>query len=321
MIARFWGVRGSIPSPLTSDEIASKVERAVRKAKDYDFRSEGSVKKFMEDLSWPTKSTFGGNTPCVELVHDDSNMRIVFDAGTGIRGLGHRLMTDGFAEGNSHTHLFLSHTHWDHIQGFPFFLPAYVAGNRITVYSSIPDIEERLSNQQQSPYFPVSMEGMKARIEFVPLTAGESVEIGGVKVFNVELKHPGGSTAFRAEAPGAVVVYASDTEFTDLSEIDVDKYIAFFSQADALIFDSQYNLSEAMAKEDWGHSPSVRGVDLAHDAGVKTLVMFHHEPTYDDSTLWELLQRTRKYAEMRGLGNDLEIIMAYEGLELAITGR
>jgi phosphoribosyl 1,2-cyclic phosphodiesterase len=321
VIARFWGVRGSIPAPLTSAEIASKVESAVRRAKDYDFSQEGAVPQFMKELPWPMKATCGGNTPCVEILCDDPHSRIVFDAGTGIRSLGRRLMAEGFSDGNTHTHLFLSHTHWDHIQGFPFFLPAYVPKNRVTIYSSVPDMEARLSNQQQPAYFPVPMKTMGADLEFVLLTEDKTVRIGDSEVFNVALKHPGGSNAFRVAGKEGIVVYASDTEFTNLSDIDVDKYVSFFAQANVLIFDSQYSLSEAMEKEDWGHSPSVRGVDLAHEAGVKTLVMFHHEPTYDDNTLWELVQRTQKYAEMRGLGKDLQVMMAYEGLELDIIGR
>jgi len=318
LIARFWGVRGSIPSPMTSEEITSKVERAVRRVLGKTLDQDGGVKQYVGELPRYIKGTYGGNTPCIELQHAEAKAPIVFDAGTGIRRLGVRLMEDGFSAGNGTIHLFLSHTHWDHIQGFPFFPPAYVAGNRIRVYSPLPDMEERLSAQQTAEFFPVPLDAMQADVEFVHLAEGETVRVGEVEIGTAGLNHPGGSYAYRAESNGETFVYASDTEFTDLADVDLAKYVSFFFQAKVLVFDSQYTLLQAMEKADWGHSSSVKGVDLAHEAGAETLVLFHHEPSHDDRALWELLHRTRKYAEMRGLHETLRIIMAYEGLELEI---
>jgi phosphoribosyl 1,2-cyclic phosphodiesterase len=311
-------VRGSIPTPLTSEEIENKVERAVRRAKDYDFSQKGAFETFMKSLPLHTRGTYGGNTPCVEVQTGNPNSRIVFDAGSGIRALGNHLMEGGFPEAKGHTHLFLSHTHWDHIQGFPFYAPAFASGNRITVYSHVSDMENRLDAQQVPEFFPVSMDHMPADITFVTMTDNQPVSVGDIHVSSTELNHPGSSYAFRAESAAGAIVYASDTEFTDLSEIDVDKYVSFFSEAKVFIFDAQYFLSEAVIKEDWGHSPSLRGVDLACEAGVETLVLFHHEPTYHDRLLLALHQRTQTYAEMQGLQDKLNIIMAYEGLELDV---
>jgi phosphoribosyl 1,2-cyclic phosphodiesterase len=242
---------------------------------------------------------------------------IILDAGSGIRKLGKKLMAGAFAQGQGVAHLFFSHTHWDHIQGFPFFQPAYKQGNRIVVYSPLPDMKERLAGQQNPSYFPVSLNAMEADIEFVLFPEGEQVMVDDVRIKNIALNHPGGCFAYRVERHGVAFVYATDTEFTNLTDSEKRKYIGFFSGAKALVFDSQYTLVEAAQKEDWGHSPSLKGVDLAREAGVETLVLFHHEPSYDDQALQDILKRTRKYATLQGIARTLNVIMAYEGLELA----
>jgi phosphoribosyl 1,2-cyclic phosphodiesterase len=316
MIVRFWGVRGSVPAPLGAQQLKEKIVWALKGASDSDIMDERAAEHYVEGLPGHMKGTYGGNTSCVELRSEDTT--IIFDAGSGVRLLGLHLMDGRFGQGAGTAHIFLSHTHWDHIQGFPFFLPAHVAGNRIIIYSPHPDIEKRFSTQQSPPYFPVPLKAMQADIEFVSLSEGQNVAIDNVDVTNIKLNHPGGSFGYRAEQQDASFVYATDTEFTNLSESDVERYIDFFSRAKVLIFDSQYTLREALKKEDWGHSTSLRGVDMASDAGVETLVLFHHEPTYDDITLRDILQRTREYAELHGLDKTCKVIMAYEGLELVV---
>ena len=316
MIVRFWGVRGSVPTPLGAQQLKEKITWALKGASDRDIMDERAAEHYVEGLPLHIKGTYGGNTSCVELHSEDTT--IIFDAGTGIRLLGLHLMDGRFAKGAGTAHLFLSHTHWDHIHGFPFFLPAYVPGNRIIIYSPHSDVEKRFSMQQDPWYFPVPLKAMHADIEFVSLLEGQNVAIGHVDVTNIKLNHPGGSFGYRVRKQDASFVYATDTEFTNLSESDMGKYIDFFSQAKVLVFDSQYTLREALEKEDWGHSSSLTGVDMARDAGVKTLVLFHHEPTYDDNTLRDILQRTRKYAELQGLDQTCKVIMAYEGLELVV---
>ncbi len=316
MIVRFWGVRGSVPTPLGAQQLKEKITWALKRASHRDIMDERAAEHYVEGLPRHMKGTYGGNTSCVELHSEDTT--IIFDAGSGIRLLGQHLMDGRFGQGAGTAHLFLSHTHWDHIQGFPFFLPAHVPGNRIIIHSPHSDVEKRLSMQQDPWYFPVPLDAMHADIEFVSLSEGQNVAIGHVNVTNIKLNHPGGSFGYRVRKQDASFVYATDTEFTNLSESDMEKYIDFFSQAKVLVFDSQYTLREALEKEDWGHSSSLTGVDMARDAGVKTLVLFHHEPTYDDNTLRDILQRTRKYAELQGIGQTCKVIMAYEGLELVV---
>lgn len=316
MIITFWGVRGSIPAPMPSHDIKAKIVWALEHASGIDLNNQGAVEEYVDGLPLHIRGTYGGNTPCVQVQSGDTV--VIFDAGSGIRDLGLHLMEGGFGQGTGTCHLFLSHTHWDHIQGFPFFVPAYIPGNRIIIYSPNSDIEQRLCIQQNPSYFPVPFKSMQADIEFVSLAEEQNVVIDQLDITSSRLNHPGGSFGYRVEEQGTAFVYATDTEVTNVSGSEMEKHIRFFSHAKVLIFDSQYTMMEALKKEDWGHSTSLKGVEIACEAGVETLVLFHHEPAYDDKTLWDILKRTHKYAQQHRSGRTCKVIMAYEGLELAV---
>jgi phosphoribosyl 1,2-cyclic phosphodiesterase len=316
MIVRFWGVRGSIPAPMSSHEVKAKIAWAFRMAMGHNLGDEGALKRFVDELPQHIGGTYGGNTPCVQLQSGDTT--IIFDAGSGIRALGLDLMEGSFGQGTGTCHLFLSHTHWDHIQGLPFFLPAHVPGNRIIIYSPHADIEKRLKAQQAPAYFPVPLESMEADIEFFPLTEPETIRLDELSVSSIGLKHPGGSFGYRVEKQGASFVYATDTALNDLSESDQKQFIPFFSHAKVVVIDAQYTAEEAASKETWGHSSPFAGVDMALRTEVETLVLFHHEPTHDDQALHEKFERARKYVESKRQNQTCTVLMAYEGLQLTV---
>jgi phosphoribosyl 1,2-cyclic phosphodiesterase len=316
VIIKFWGVRGSIPAPISSDEVRAKIVSALKGASDRHLDNERAVEQYVDGLPPHIKGTYGGNTSCVQLQSGDTT--IIFDAGSGIRVLGMDLMGGRFGLGTGTAHLFLSHTHWDHIHGFPFFLPAFVPGNQIVVYSAFSDVQERFKTQQAPWYFPVSLEAMEAEIKFFRLSEGETITIDDLSVSNMRLKHPGGSFGYRVEKQGAAFVYATDAALNNLSTSDQDAFIAFFSQAKVAVFDAQYTVREAVRKEDWGHSSPLTAVDVALRANIETLVLFHHEPTHDDRTLHEKFQRACKYLELKRQNQTCTVVMAYEGLELAV---
>lgn len=316
MIIKFWGVRGSIPAPMGPHEVKAKIVSALKGASDHDLENERTVERYVDGLPPHARGTYGGNTSCVQLQSGDTT--IIFDAGSGIRALGMDLMEGRFGQGTGTAHLFLSHTHWDHIHGFPFFLPAFVPGNRIVVYSAFADVQKRFKIQQAPSYFPVALEAMDADIEFFRLSEGETITIDDLSISNMELKHPGGSVGYRVEKQGAAFVYATDTALNNLSRPDQEKFIAFFSQAKVAVFDAQYTVREAVRKEDWGHSSPLTAVDVALRANIETLVLFHHEPTHDDRTLHEKFQRARKYLELKRQSQACTVVMAHEGLELVV---
>jgi len=314
MFVKFWGVRGSIPTPVGRELIREKIIKALSGAGGVDLNDPLAVRAYVESLPFEIQGTSGGNTSCVEV--KTRHHHIILDAGSGLRELGLSLMTGPFGRGEGSAHIFLSHTHWDHIQGFPFFVPAYIPGNRLFIYSPKEDVEETFILQQvDSGLFPIKLEDMAAHKEFV--TIGEDgIDLGELKVDCLPLHHPGGSHAYRIEAEGKALVYATDGEYKNLSQTALQPYLDFFSGAEALVFDAQYTFAEYVAKEDWGHSTSLVGVDMAVNAGVKRLFLFHHDPTYNDDKLSEIMEKTNAYHSYIPDQNQLEIILAVEGMEL-----
>lgn len=317
MKIKIWGARGSIPSPLKPGEVEEKICQAILGLPDIDTRDEEAVWDYIRSLPPLWRGTTGGNTSCVE-VRVGGEIFII-DAGSGLRELGLELMKGACGRGQGTIHLLFSHAHWDHIQGFPFFLPAYIPGNHIFIYS-IHDLRDALDNQQNPLNFPVHLSMMQARIEFVPIQPGNIFEIGKVRINTIENAHPGKAYSYRIEDEHNIFIYASDSEYKDLKDASVLPHVDFFRDADALIFDAQYTLQDVFQfKEDWGHSSALIGVDLARAAGVKKLILFHHDPTYSDTQLQEIQTRALAYQAQDQTRPMCEVIVAYEGLTLDLT--
>jgi len=255
----FWGVRGSIPTP------------------------------------GPDTVEFGGNTSCIE-VRCGKHI-VIFDGGTGLRMLGQRLLKELPIE----AYLFFSHVHWDHIQGFPFFAPAFIPGNVIHLFggSNVSlTLEETLAGQMDYPSFPVHLSEMAGSMKFRDLREGEVVDIGGeVRVTNARGNHPNGVYAYRVDYQGKSVVYATDTEHYSIVD---PKLKRLCSGADVLIYDAMYTPEEYAGqagggpKTGWGHSTYVDAVALARAAGVKRLVLHHHDPAQNDEAIREKERRCRE---------------------------
>jgi phosphoribosyl 1,2-cyclic phosphodiesterase len=223
----------------------------------------------------------GGNTSCVEVRAGET--LLVLDAGTGLRGLGERLRGGG---GPVEAHLLLSHFHWDHIQGFPFFAPAYLPENRLRLYGPERctvggDVRAALAAQMRAPHFPVGLEAMRAQLSFHPVAAGAEFDVGEARVRAAAGCHPNGVLAYRISCGGRSVVYATDTEHDASGGID-GELLELARGADLLIYDAQYTAAEYPHKRGWGHSTPDEGARLAEAAGVGQLVLFHHDPGHDD---------------------------------------
>ncbi len=264
----------------------------------------------------PGQSTirYGGNTSCVEMrCH---GKRLIFDGGTGIRVLGDYLLKEMPLE----AYIFFTHTHWDHIQGFPFFTPAFVKGNVFHIYGKVSTngdtIEKCLCNQMLDPNFPVPLGIMGSTKYFYDLEFGQTIEIGnGVKIETAKLNHPGDAMGYRVSWGDEAVVYATDTEHYP-DRLD-ENLVHLARNADFLIMDCTYTdeeyLSPLSPKIGWGHSTWQEGVKVAKAASVKHLVVFHHDPSHDD----EFLDKVG--AELQAVfPNGL---MAREGMVLAVSPR
>ncbi len=265
---------------------------------------------------------YGGNTSCVEVQLDDGSL-VIFDAGTGIRSLGQALLA---RQGPVRAHLFLSHAHWDHIQGIPFFSPAYVAGTELTIFG--PEhgqltLKKIVTDQMRSPYFPIPMHAMAAKIKFVRLTDGSVVDLpGGVTVEAGLVNHPGYTLGYRLSAHGKVLVYSTDNE--PFGEAAASRHLATPSQhvrlahaADILIQDAQYTPAEYDPHRlGWGHSTYLDALQLARQARAKRLVLYHHDPSHSDAEVDQIVEQCREESRQQGLS--LECLGAAEGAMLTL---
>jgi phosphoribosyl 1,2-cyclic phosphodiesterase len=312
---RFWGTRGSLPRSLTRKEIQRKISRVLELAQGYDLSDAALRENFIESvLPLALKGSFGGNTSCVQV--DNSDEYILLDAGTGLRDFGNAFMKEKKGA-PSVFHIFISHLHWDHIQGFPFFVPAYIAGNTINIHGCHHELEEALRRQQEPPFFPVPFEGLGAEIRFTTLPIGKAVDIAGFLVEASVQDHPGTSYCYSFTGSGRKIVYSTDSEY--LAGADGSPLIDFFRSSDLLIFDAQYSFTEAeVVKRDWGHSSNIMGVEMAVLSESKHLVLFHTEPCLDDDRLEEIQVETREYSRIYADDYHLEVTMAYDGLEIEL---
>lgn len=318
MKVRFWGTRGSIPVSLTAPDIRAKLVSALQGARDVDLRAPGAIDAYVDGLGFDVAGTYGGHSSCVQ-IDAGGPEHIVLDLGTGVRALGQR-MIERFGPAVPQTyHVFLSHLHWDHIMGLPFFTPVYIRGNRIVVHSCHPHVEFALRRQQAEPSFPVRFEQFAADIVFDVMQPGQAVEIAGTTVRSLHQRHAGDSYGWRFERGGRAVVYSTDSEHRLEDEAERARFIAFFQDADVVVFDAMYSLAEAISvKADWGHSSNIVGVELCQAARARTLVLFHHEPAYSDAQIQQVLQETRRFEEITRDGPALQVLSAWDGLELSL---
>jgi len=319
MEVRFWGTRGSIPASLTAEKVWEKVRYALETARDKKVDAGTDIEAFMEEeLPFWAKATYGTNTPCIE-IRDGENF-VLCDAGTGLRDFGNEYLRSYGTGSPGDFHIFMTHFHWDHIQGFPFFVPAYVKGNRITFYGCHEELKKALTLQQDTPFFPVRLKDLPAEIRFISLDADERYDIEGFEVLAKAQSHPGLSYGYRFEREGRSVVYSTDAEHKFASdEEEAFPFIRFFNHADLLIFDAQYPFLDAVTtKEDWGHSNSFHGVELAVKARVRHLCLFHNDPGTSDKDLDKFLRVAEELVPLVKEGGRLKVSIAWDGRVIAV---
>ncbi len=274
-VVQFWGVRGSIPAP------GSETVR------------------------------YGGNTSCVEM--RIGGKRLIFDGGTGLRVLGKSMLSEMPVE----AYMFFTHSHWDHIQGFPFFVPAFAKGNCFHIYGAIApngdSMENRLHKQMLHPNFPVPMQVMQSDLKFYDLFPGDTMQLGDITIETGRLNHPNEAMGYRLTWQGRTAVYATDTEhFGDRLD---ENLLHLARDADVLIYDACYTDEEYHdpkgSKIGWGHSTWQEGVKMAKAAGVKKLVVFHHDPSHSDDFLDKVASQVKSVFP--------DSVVAQEGMILPVS--
>lgn len=309
-----WGARGSHPVPLTPQAIRSKIATVVQRIRPGDLISSDSRERFLASLPLWLFGTTSGNTACVQLELDEAGRQFIFDAGSGIIGLGSSLAHGAVMP--TEFHIFFTHFHYDHVQGLPFFMHAYNPTIPIHFYSPLDGLEAILSRQMHHPYFPVTMEDRMSNLHFHRI-APDGVELYGALVHWRELNHPGRAFGYRVDYGERSFAYVTDVELQEGDFKKTAENARFFQDVDAMILDTQYTLDEAIEKYNWGHSSFSLGVDFAVAWGVRRLFMFHHEPKYDDKKLDQNLNSARWYANRSG-GDALEIDLAREGITIDV---
>ncbi|MDP6125381.1 MAG: MBL fold metallo-hydrolase [Candidatus Latescibacteria bacterium] len=305
MTIRFWGVRGSYPVPGADT------------------------------------ARYGGNTSCVEVRLNDGT-HIILDAGSGIRPLGHALMEGAFGQGVGEAHLLISHTHWDHIMGFPFFEPANVSGNRLTIWGRKREgypLKDVFAGQQVFPFSNRPFDNFKADLEFKEILEGEPFSVGGAKVIAVHLNHPFHDLGYRIEADGKILSYVTDTspyedilledEFVkdpndampaigtpaaERQQACYDSVIESLKDADLAIYDTFFEPEGYESRPHWGHSTPVHAIESCKKAGVKCLALFHHAPDNTDAAMDDVVAKYQGEVS----SDPLEVLGAREGEELTL---
>ena len=295
MYIKFWGIRGSIPVP-----------------------GRGTVQ-------------FGGNTTCIEIRTSEGNL-IILDAGTGVRQLGLELLKGDFGNGRGTASVLFTHSHWDHIQGFPFFMPAYVggknergepvkgSGNTLHLYGA-SDVDDRLEatlrGQMEHFYFPVDLNYLSAQIEFHPLQ-GRTFQIGTTEITALRLIHPNGVLGYRFKDNDKIITIATDCEHPSDGSIDAN-LISLAKDADILVYDAQYTPQEycpqkfglpGPGKVGFGHSTPQEGIRVCKEYGVKKLILTHHDPLHNDGMVREMEKTAQEEFP--------NTLSAFEGLVLQI---
>ena len=280
MKIKIWGCRGSIPTP------------------------------------GPLTLRYGGNTTCLE-VRPKAGGVIILDAGSGIRPLGQKLVKE---KRTTELSMLITHSHWDHIYGFPFFEPAYSPEYKINVYggpNAQASLKKYLSKQMTAPFFPVEFNVLKASFNFVK-DSKDTFSIAGITITPIPLSHPNGGYGFKFEENGKSFVFLTDNEpsYPHNGGLEKTKYIKFFKKADLLLHDTQYTDEEYENTRGWGHSTFSETTGMAIEAGVKRFGLFHHDPDRSDDDLDRQLEKCQKQIEKSGV--QIDCFAAYEGLELEL---
>ena len=321
MRLHFWGTRGSLPVSLTAAALRAKLMAALSAATPEVLQSPRHIETFVDGLPFAVAGSFGGHTSCVQLFSPKlaAKTHCFFDLGSGMRPFSQQTMTRYGADGPQTYHVFMSHLHWDHIMGFPFFIPAYEPGNEIHIHSCHAEVEDAFRRQQDVPSFPVHFDQLGAQIEFHVHPVDTDLTIAGLSVRAKKQHHGGDSYGWRIDDGERCVVYSTDSEHKLERFDERARFVEFFAQADAVVFDTMYSLADAISmKADWGHSSNIIGVELCQAARAKRLIMFHHEPAFDDAQLQQVFEETRRFEQITRDGAALEVVAAYDGLTLEL---
>jgi phosphoribosyl 1,2-cyclic phosphodiesterase len=297
MLVKFWGVRGSIPSSSDPEGWSQHIEGVMRNFFALGYKDATQISKYLSSLNTPLVGGYGTATTCVEV--NSGHSSLIIDGGSGIRNLSERIMSGSYGRGRGPYHILMTHFHWDHVIGLPFFTPHFLPGTQIHYYAVQPELEKLIRGIFARPYFPVAFEALQAKIHFHVLQPRKAVDIEGFKVTPYKLDHPDPCWGYRVEQGGKAYSHCVDTEATRVSREEIGEDLPLYQKSNLMYFDAQYTFPELAEKANWGHSAAQIGLDIAFREGVERLLFAHHDPGATGQTLEDLKEQTENYYNYR----------------------
>jgi phosphoribosyl 1,2-cyclic phosphodiesterase len=294
---KFWGVRGSIPSSLTPADWSFHIEGVVRNFLLSGYRDASQVQKYIQAQALPQIGGYGTATTCVEI--KSGQTQLIIDGGSGIRNLSESIMTGATGPAKGPFHIFMTHFHWDHVIGLPFFTPHFIPGSEIHYYAVQPDLEEMIRGVFRRPYFPVPFEALIAKIHFHVLKPRERYKIQDMTITPYQLDHPDPCWGLRVESGDRSYAHCVDTECTRVTREKLGEDIGLYKNADLMYFDAQYTLPELAEKANWGHSAAQVGLDIAARENIRHILFAHHDPGARIEHILELKRQTGEYFDSK----------------------
>lgn len=306
MLIKFWGVRGSIPHSLDTLAWVTHIEKVMQDFFKLGYTSAGDIHKFTESKAPPELGGFGTATTCVQL--SDNNQSIIIDGGSGIKS-----MSDENINASGEYHILISHFHFDHIMGLPFFLPHFRSDSKINYYSVHPETEEIIRRLFQKPTFPVTFENLSAEIKFHTLKPYEPNGVNGFKVTPYKTDHPDACYGFKIEKNGKVYAHAVDNEAVRKNRSELGRDAGLYENVDLVYFDAQYSEEDMNLKKGWGHGTSDRGFEICSHFGIRQILFAHHDPAFSIEDSWKQKEDTQKLYNEKYSHLKLKWDFAFEG--------
>lgn len=301
----YWGVRGSLPASPTPDQWSKTFAGLMSEFFKAGHKGPEDINKFVNSLHPARVGGWGGNTTCVEV--ETSTGTIIIDGGSGIRNLSEKIVKR--LNKQKPIHIFMTHFHWDHMIGIPFFIPIFIPGVRVQFYAVQPELEYLVRGIFKKPYFPVPFESLPSSVTFKQLLPRQPLEIDGIKITPYQLDHPDPCWGFKVEGDGKTYAHCVDTEGNRVTREQLGADLPLYQGVDCMYYDAQYTLPELAEKANWGHSAAQIGLDIAMREGIKTLLFAHHDPGASIEQIFEVDQAVREYYDWK--------IKSPEGKELA----
>ena len=323
MRVKVWGARGSLPAPMTPEELQQHMRNLLVEFAERGFTSPNDVDRFLASVPRQRFGGYGGNTPCIEV--STNQQQLIIDGGSGIRQLGYDLMAGPCGRGEGEVHILFTHFHWDHLIGLLFFTPIFIPGNKIHVYAVQADLPAVFKTLFKKPYFPVELEQLGATIEYHRLAPRQPIVFNDITVTPYELDHPDPCWGFKFESGGKAFAHCVDTECIRISREELGPDLPLYQNLDLMIIDAQYTVMESFERINWGHASARRGIDIAMREGIKRVLFMHHDPGASMGKIAAAETQARHYYEHRldspppsSTVNPVEWSFAFEGQVIAL---